>query len=421
KRQQQRRKQQQKDKAGTNGKEVAQLKRKHAEDDHKSSDKKPATIKQRTLTALFAPSNKSTASSKKASQNMFAALPRTLPSNPFDIIRKEIDNDVVDNAIVVGASGNLSDEDYDMESTQVESVFGRDIEEESDGECEYDPSMYTLSQRRRLFEAETQDQPVIQSAPLPNRNTSNEQKQDKIADTQTKPTVVAETAGSQPKEVLRTFERPPESLSMRTHVSITSEIALDELSELGDASSFLALTQLCHHKGISSETSLGRIADALTYWEVLGSKLPSDKPIKPAGNATVAQIQESLSSLFSLQRLAPSSYPFIYACLRDFTVIFKMMPLGDTNEYKRVAVISQSYLGLRRALRNAEVEFSLPLAPKLRSWNEIQHTGDNKADQLEDRHHLQSTTVDKTWRSALLVMGAESVDRVLSYLISIDT
>ncbi|KAJ2786686.1 hypothetical protein GGI15_001314 [Coemansia interrupta] len=222
---------------------------------------------------------------------MFAALPRTLLSNPFDIIRKEIDKDVVDDAIVVGVSVNISDDEEDgMESTQVESVFGRDIEEVSDGECEYDPS-------------------------IP----------------------------------------------------------------------------------------------------------PSDKPVKPAGNATVTQIQESLSSLFSLQRLAPSLYPFIYVCLRDFTVIFKMVPLADTGEFKRVAVISQSYLGLRRALRNAEVEFSLPLAPKLRSWNEIQHLGDNKADQLEDRHHLQSTTVDKTWRSALLVMGAESVDRVLSYLMSLDT
>ncbi|KAJ2896340.1 hypothetical protein GGI21_005056, partial [Coemansia aciculifera] len=86
----------------------------------------------------------------------------------------------------------------------------------------------------------------------------------------------------------------------------------------------------------------------------------------------------------------------------------------------RVAVVSQSYLGLRKLLRAEGIEFSLPLAPKMRTWSEIPGTHDTSgAVDSSDRWLLQTTSFDKSWRSALLIMDGPNVDGLFRHLRSL--
>ncbi|KAJ2232524.1 hypothetical protein H4R99_006660 [Coemansia sp. RSA 1722] len=268
------------------------------------------------------------------------------------------------------------------------------------------------------------------------------------------PVVVVETSNvlvkpkteEKPNKPELVFSRPPESLSMRTHVSVTMEIPLKSLEPLSDDVDFFAHTSLCPNNHFPPRSPLSNIADALIYWEAIGAK-PQDaaaaaataasaKPptttttaaasssVTPTyGTASGAQIKQSLQSLYHLQKQAPLQYPFIYLVMRDFSVIFKMIPqpsIDSDNEpaasgHRRVAVLSQSYLGLRRILRTENVDFSMPLAPKLRSWNELQND-DNKQKMHVDKYHLQSTGVDKTWRSAVLIMDEENANGLFKHL-----
>ncbi|KAJ1887427.1 hypothetical protein LPJ66_009128, partial [Kickxella alabastrina] len=66
---------------------------------------------------------------------------------------------------------------------------------------------------------------------------------------------------------------------------------------------------------------------------------------------------------------------------------------------------------LRRALDQAQVAFTLPLAPKLRTWDEL--SGQGQA----DTGHLRDITVDRTWRSALLITDKSSVRGLFQYLL----
>ncbi|KAJ1811841.1 hypothetical protein LPJ75_003949, partial [Coemansia sp. RSA 2598] len=386
---------------------------------------------------------------------LFAAAPRKLCENPFDIIKKEIDAEVEEDAetqvVVVGASGHLEDSDYEDLGVDDYCVVGRDLDEASDGECEYDPSMYKISIKdMSLGSQERASDPlsplsqstVVAAEPLPAESGEKGISQEKPTGAlPEKPTgtLTKPRPAEKSKPAVLSFARPPESLSMRTHVSVTTEMPLDSLDKLKDDGSFFCLTSLC--PGSDRSAPISRIADSLTYWEIVGAKPQDDTSATSKttaatsastslanGTATNAQIQQSLQSLFYLQREAPSLYPYIYLIMRDFTVIFKTISMPPTTDdaagatvekYRRVAVISQSYLGLRRILRNESVEFSMPLAPKLRSWNELQTPDDKQQAMGIDKYHLQSTGVDKTWRSAILIMDEANVEGLFRHLRSV--
>ncbi|KAJ1720357.1 hypothetical protein LPJ61_006174, partial [Coemansia biformis] len=246
---------------------------------------------------------------------------------------------------------------------------------------------------------------------------------------------------SSPHNPALSFSKPPESLSLRTQVSITSKSPLRGLNALEDDGSLLSLTSLCNH---GRRNPLCPIADALVFWELAGKKAttailnqpnPSAQSKSNGGSAGLsdvptgvpeAQVKQAFASLFRLQAEAPLRYPFVYLSVRDHIIVFKAIPVsaskkkagGDVDgSFKRVAVVSESYLGLRKVLHNANVEFSLPLAPQINSWSEI--PGISVADKGADKCHLQSTAVDRTWRSAILLIGANNVEGLVNHLQSI--
>ncbi|KAJ1933704.1 hypothetical protein GGF37_006634 [Kickxella alabastrina] len=216
------------------------------------------------------------------------------------------------------------------------------------------------------------------------------------------------------------FAVPPESLSLRTQISITSAHPLTTLIPL----------QHPHQHYSDNSSPASAIAQSLYYWEYL---LPTTTAPHSSAAATAAaagrkekttgELHEALHSLICLQRQFPAQYPFVYVCVRDYTVIFKMVPQppsapddpnrkeGDNAGYRSVCVVSQSVLGLRRALDQAQVAFTLPLAPKLRTWDELSSQGQ------ADTGHLRDITVDRTWRSALLITDKSSVQGLFQYLL----
>ncbi|KAJ2480912.1 hypothetical protein EV174_003604 [Coemansia sp. RSA 2320] len=177
--------------------------------------------------------------------------------------------------------------------------------------------------------------------------------------------------------------------------------------------------------------------DALVYHEIIGTQASPLSPSLPgklnmqattaSGGAPSAQIQQALVSVCHLQIAAPSRYPFIYLSMRDYCVVFKVVATsngsgrsGEAGAFRRVAVVSQSYLGLRNLLRAEGVEYSLPLAPKMRSWSEIPGTNNTSdAQESSDKWLLQTSSFDKTWRSALLIMDGANVDGLLRHLQSL--
>ncbi|KAJ2655042.1 hypothetical protein IWW48_005746 [Coemansia sp. RSA 1200] len=271
------------------------------------------------------------------------------------------------------------------------------------------------------------------------------------------------------------FSKPPESLSLRTHITITAEQPLKGLECLRDEAAFLARTSLCSQQSLNGaglpQSPLGRLADSLLYWEATSPELISSSSsdasaatTKPKQQQQLQQpssttaiglmtMHQALASLFTLQRNAPALYPFVYMCAREFTVVFQMVarkvmsrhsdnsrrsssttgpdtlaadPHGEKKkqEYTHVAVVSQSHMGLRQALHGKGIGFTLPLAPKNsrnnQNWSELidrdsldaaQKNGENS-----DQFYLRTAAFDKTWRSAILVMGDADVSALFGYL-----
>ncbi|KAJ2717609.1 hypothetical protein GGI07_005957, partial [Coemansia sp. Benny D115] len=297
-------------------------------------------------------------------------------NNPFDIISstfglgkmdldEEGNSEAEERVVVVGQSAELSDSDNDARE---ELVFGRDYEEHSDGECEYDPSMYRIAPGSLKTQKQQQQQPSPLSSPalsqlqLQSQPHIESQVEDRFSERMDSSASLLEAAtasslgqqkrpqfihhgsiasltpnAQQPQtgdtsrgaHVLAkakakaksasasslsalSFTKPPETLSLRTHVSITSDTPLAALADLDSESSFLALTSLCpdgptasvatgNGSTASSNTaSLSGLADALLYWEATSP------------TCSEAEIRQSLQSLFHLQSHAPQRYPFVY-------------------------------------------------------------------------------------------------------------
>ncbi|KAJ2508716.1 hypothetical protein IWW47_000459 [Coemansia sp. RSA 2052] len=431
-----------------------------------------------------------------ASSSPFAAAPRVLRHNPFDIIKHEIslsqegsgavicldDDNLGEGAeqrqvVVVGASGDLSDSEPEESTT---ADHGAQPDEWSDFEGDFgenDPSLYkilpyisssqsldvpasqtsnatasrpaslgtaaaseSLMQSPSMMQVDEENDwhngpepdrlPVPWSSPCLNglRLDSGEPSIHANESPPARLAVPTESRAPAAGSAQLEFSKPPESLSLRTHVSVTVDRPLIELERLRDDDSFLSLTSLSGR----DQGPLTRLADSLVHYEIIGcqanaiSSNSTAKPKLPAaetvgGGASSAQVQQSLASAYHLQLESPTKYPFIYLQARDYCVVFKVVASSHSGVLKRVAVVSQSYLGLRKLLRGEGVEFSLPLAPKVRTWSEIPGTHDTSdaADSSDDRWLLQTTSFDKSWRSALLVMDGPNVDGLFRHLRSL--
>ncbi|KAJ2745244.1 hypothetical protein GGI20_002312 [Coemansia sp. BCRC 34301] len=420
------------------------------------------------------------------SSSPFAAAPRVLRHNPFDIIKHEISlsqessgsviclDDLDDGSgqrqvVVVGASGDMSDSEPE-ELTTADHDAQRDGWSDFEGELdENDPSLYKAlpyisssqpgdvpaSQRGNgaagrpaslsataasaipmkspsMMQVDEENDwgndsssarpPVYMSSPCLN-GLSLDSVAPTISTDESPPVGVAATASN----TLLEFIKPPESLSLRTHVSVTANQSLSELERLRDDDSFLSLTSLSGR----DQGPLTRLADALVHYEIVGSQASAAasntaakvrQPIVETvgGGASSAQVQQALASVYHLQLESPAKYPFVCLQARDYCVVFKIVTSSHSSVPKRVAVVSQSYLGLRKLLRMEGVEFSLPLAPKVRTWSEIPGTHDSAdAADTNDRWLLQTTSFDKSWRSALLIMDGPNVDGLFRHLRSL--
>ncbi|PIA19773.1 hypothetical protein COEREDRAFT_79046 [Coemansia reversa NRRL 1564] len=411
------------------------------------------------------------AKTAQSSSCPFAATPHVLAENPFDIITNKLDlqqttdymdnGDERDDVVIIGDGYSDSDGDLDnskeyggyMDNELVDGDYERELDEN-------DPSLYKLITSEKsmsLASAVPNSSPSMMQIDDDNDNDSGvavptktnhttdviKEKREMANDQSSNVNGNPRARNSESTNVL-SFSRPPESLSLRTQVSVTSEVPLEKIEALSDEGTFLSLTSLCHlvdnnaESGSYNKNPLTFIADALVHWEAVGKKfvdIPQPSNSKSStnspGTTTEAQMKQAFASLFRLQKEAPRKYPFIYLHTRDYVALFKMIPASskkkkqqpdDDNsgpnkaEYKRVAVISQSYLGLRRILHNEGVEFSLPLAPQVNSWSEIPDVT-MKNDGL-DTSHLRTTAVDKTWRSAMLIIGGANVNGLFSHLYS---
>ncbi|KAJ2728221.1 hypothetical protein IW152_006035, partial [Coemansia sp. BCRC 34962] len=467
----------------------------------KSSEHKPL---QRAHSAASAQPSSILSAALAQSQHLattsspFAAAPRVLRHNPFDIIEHEIflsqggsasgiglgddleeDGDGQRQVVVVGVDGDLSDSGPE-DSATADHDATQDGWSDYEGELgENDPSLYKVlpyissSQPQRAPELRKSDakatrlasagnslkSPSMMQVDDDNDGQDNELKPDSLSilssspclnglrldsagsttytsslqqspDLDSKYTPTGVAAEPQPPTLNNAqleFSKPPESLSLRTHVSVTADRPLTELERLRDDDSFLALTSL----GGLDQGPLTRIADALVHYEVIGSQASSlvtssgAKSKKLATDTTIGgvpsiQVQQALTSLYRLQLVSPTKYPFIYLQVRDYCVVFKVVASSASGVFRRVAVVSQSFLGLRRLLHSEGVEFSLPLAPKVRTWSEIPGTHDTSgAVDSSDRWLLQTTSFDKSWRSALLIMDGPNVDGLFRHLRSL--
>ncbi|KAJ2512367.1 hypothetical protein GGI11_004759 [Coemansia sp. RSA 2049] len=475
---------------------------------------------------------KRTVSVVGASGSPFAATPRDLKSNPFDIIEPEerLDKqqqwDSKTHFAQAGDSGVGSDSDSDSDSDKELPDYAWEAGNEycaagSDddelGLNENDPSLYRLSLSTptpkstpsaphaglaaavngaashspllRLgnrfgrsatssgatedismqIDSTTADAKVnrtysASSIPPPKQAVNDRQPQQSG--------ILQESSNKKQADTLA-FSKPPESLSLRTHITITAEQPLEGLECLRDEAAFLAQTSLCSQQPLNTaglpQSPLGRLADSLLYWEATSPELTSvasssdasttkskQQQQQPSSSAAIGlmMMHQALASIFTLQRNAPASYPFVYMCAREFTVVFQMVARKvmsrhsdnsrrssstaepDTlaldphserkkkQEYTHVAVVSQSHMGLRQALHGKGIGFTLPLAPKNsrnnQNWSELidrdsldaaQKNGENS-----DQFYLRTAAFDKTWRSAILVMGDADVSALFEYL-----
>ncbi|KAJ2003616.1 D-arabinono-1,4-lactone oxidase [Coemansia thaxteri] len=444
---------------------------------------RPSTVS--TVSAALASSHKHGQSSSP-----FAAAPRVLRYNPFDIIKHEVslsqddddqvacldgdENSVVGDIeqqqiVIVGASGDLSDSEPEDSAPINCNALEEDWSDNDDDLDGNDPSMYKLSSSKPLSQSlgspaahmldDTMDKSALVlgtavAGPLKGPSMMQVDGDEgeggswssvttlgnlrKVANFQnvsvtTAAAVAAESLKPAEANTQLVFSKPPESLSLRTHISITTNRPMEGLEPLRNAESFLSLTSLSGQDG----SSLTRVADALVYHEIIGTQASPLSPSLPgklnmqattaSGGAPSAQIQQALVSVCHLQIAAPSRYPFIYLSMRDYCVVFKVVATsngsgrsGEAGAFRRVAVVSQSYLGLRKLLRAEGVEYSLPLAPKMRSWSEIPGTNNTSdAQESSDKWLLQTSSFDKTWRSALLIMDGANVDGLLRHLQSL--
>ncbi|KAJ2612357.1 hypothetical protein H4S08_002741 [Coemansia sp. RSA 1365] len=399
----------------------------------------------------------------------FAATPHVLAENPFDIITNELDlqqttnfmdnGDERDDVVIVGDGYSDSDGDLDetkdygeyMDNELVDCDYERELDEN-------DPSLYKLITSEKsmslagavpnsspsMMQIDDDDDSGVLVPTKTNHTTDLITEKREMANGQSSNVIEKSRASNSVPPNVFSFSRPPESLSLRTQVSVTSEAPLEKIEALRDEGTFLSLTSLCHSSENSAESGsynrnpLTFIADALVHWEAVGKKfidVPQPSNSKSStnspGTTTEAQMKQAFASLFRLQKEAPRKYPFIYLNTRDYIALFKMIPASSKKkkqqsdnvssgpnkaEYKRVAVISQSYLGLRRILHNEGVEFSLPLAPQVNSWSEIPDV--TMKNDGPDTSHLRTTAVDKTWRSAMLIIGGANVNGLFSHLYS---
>ncbi|KAJ2160732.1 hypothetical protein GGF46_002033 [Coemansia sp. RSA 552] len=323
----------------------------------------------------------------------FAAAPRVLKDNPFDIISDKAINvppgavEEEQQVVVVGSGYDSEEEDEGFHG--VDSDYERELNEN-------DPSLYKITWSPTAEPLSSPSMKIDQGSQSP-----PVQKEPPVDTAVTKPKAATTSAAL-------SFQKPPESLSLRTQVSITSGTRLKELEALQEDGSLLSLTTLCQN----NPGPLQRIANALVYWEIAGPKAAKLPGLVDVQGVPEPQVKQAFMSLFQLQSASPQNYPFIYLRLRDFTVVFKTMP-SKKEGYRRVAVISQSHLGLRKILRNMGVDFSLPLAPQVHSWSEIPGV---MGEGQDSKYHLQAATFDKTWRSAVLVIGADNVQGLFTHL-----
>ncbi|KAJ1959393.1 hypothetical protein GGI12_004361 [Dipsacomyces acuminosporus] len=406
----------------------------------------------------------------KASQQTnspFAAKLSKLKDNPFDIIHGSVPGSAADSAtmsdgeynqesveqvVVVGVSGDIGDSDDS--SNEDGAIRGQQNASFEDGESsssdyEYDlegndPSLYKITPTDYTSIDNTQDfetSPQLMQVDSDQEDLPVEPAGDEARESVVRRVFPNEcnkrsgvyTANDTSAMAGNAFDKPLESLSLRSHVSITSDTPLKQLDRLKDDGSFLALTSLC---GGKKPEPLNRMADALLHYEIVGSGDGSKRPAlqsrdsqgssatsralpgtETSGGASAGQVQQAFMSLFRLQLEAPAQYEYIYLVVRDYSVVFRMArSSSEPSGYRRMAAVSQSSFGLRKTLRAEGVDFSLPLAPKLQSWSEI--PGAIQHDDGAAKWHLQSTAFDKTWRSALLVVDAVNVNGLFSHLYS---
>ncbi|KAI9505330.1 hypothetical protein GGI25_003654 [Coemansia spiralis] len=300
---------------------------------HKSNTA-PTIIKKPPTTLAVASALK-----RAPSASPFAAAPRCIKQNPFDIIDEAISTDDV------FISGELSSSDAESDVSDYEN----------------DPSLYRLEP--------TTAQPSIAVA---GNNEVGMQIDNEVNSKTLTPESATKKDSNEAKRLA--FGKPLESLSLRSQLLVSSDSPLDSLEAL-QSDQFLSLTSLCSHPS----GPLSHLADSLIYYEA------TESPAK------------SLTSLYYLQLNSPSRYPFVYLCARDYTVVFKMIP--EPSGFRSVAVISQSHLGLRKSLRERNIDFSVPLAPRTH---------------VKSKWYLETSAFDKTWRSALLLMG-ENVSPLFEY------
>ncbi|KAJ2550247.1 hypothetical protein EV175_004145, partial [Coemansia sp. RSA 1933] len=478
KRQQQRRQLQQKDKSSSAA-GTAQLKRKR--ESHKPSVQNKGST---NLDAYFTKSGglvkahtaplASSLGAMSIGGSPFAATPRDLKSNPFDIIEDAMNPSqdrllVKEEETVVIGDAQFSDSDSDTALPDYaweagDEYRGLDSDDDELGLNENDPSLYRLSSSASAMIRA--DSGRSSQTDTPNKGTSDVGSEDTVAmqvdtednakvnrDSPTSP-ALKETAkkplpdalGIQKRQApFLVFSKPPESLSLRTQLSVTAERPLLGLDQLKDEATLLAHTSLCKRPLLGADPprrSLDLLADSLLYWEATSPELtpiaspPKTKQPPTSSTATAMQLMhQALSSLFILQKEAPEIHPYVYLCAREFTVVFQMVAQKEMSRhsssnsklsaeeqeaesqgakkrrYIRVAVVSQSHMGLRRALNAKGIKFTLPLAPKVKhSWGELVDYTDPDAQTGDiDQHRLHDSSFDKTWRSAVLVMGDTDV------------
>ncbi|KAJ2835103.1 hypothetical protein FBU31_001701, partial [Coemansia sp. 'formosensis'] len=224
----------------------------------------------------------------------------------------EVDGSGQQQVVVVGASGDLSDSEHE-DSATVEYGAQQDGWSDDEGELyDNDPSLYKVlpfissSQSLSVADMRMREETVSKSisvggplkspslmqideddewrnAPEPDNPSipssspclnrlrldsagptahSNDLQQSNGAEGEYVPVGVATTAESRPSisdNAQLVFSKPPESLSLRTHISVTADRPLTELERLRDDDSFLSLTSLSGR----DQGPLTRIADAL--------------------------------------------------------------------------------------------------------------------------------------------------------------
>ncbi|KAJ1663918.1 hypothetical protein IW140_003819 [Coemansia sp. RSA 1813] len=414
----------------------------------------------------------------------FAATPRDPKSNPFDIIehamsasqqasrQQDQEEEEQQHVVVVGDaqfSDSDSDEvlpDYAWEAGDEYRFPGSDDDEL--GMNENDPSLYRLPSlaradpksihtdgQQKVTKSATSDgmfgEDTAMQVDCDNAKVNRNAGADSITLRNATDKRLGAVQGIAQKEKKRVeqlvFFKPPESLSLRTQLSITSERPLLGLDQLKDEGTLLSHTSLCKRSlGADLISPLDRLADSLLYWEATCAELTSIDTVvgRVATTKTPMQLMhQALTSLFTLQQEAPSMYPFVYLCAREFTVVFQMVARKEMSRhsssrrnkpadmqptepqekskqrYVRVAVVSQSYMGLRRTLHTKRIKFTLPVAPKVKhDWGELVDYSDldvqKEGDQ--DQHFLHTSSFDKTWRSALLIMDDADVAALFDHL-----